>query len=977
MADLQVLDLNEVEDIDDDIRTYISAQMLIIKDQYPDLPSDWPGIDAVDSLVQLAHGLFIWAAVACSYIQAYQPARRIQTLLSSPSVLGLAEDSLNNLYAMAIRDAGPWHTDDFAKDMHDLLAVIIISQNPQTLRGLQDMMGIDDVRASDLVSRLQSILKKDEDGLIRALHPSVRNYLVGSPRCDPGSAWFLDEEAEHIVMAMRCIKHLNKTLKRNMMSVSDPAADPQSLLPLPDAMAYACVSWVYHVCRVELTAEFATTIHGFLSQHFLHWVEALSILGQSRNAIRWLDQLQAKFCECTGFDSSLNILLYDGWRFVKAFCNTIETNPSLVYETVLNFCPKNTSISGMFDGSAAYTVVSGCLQDWSPSVMILSGSTPVQSLMISKSGDAVVASYLNSSSKVWNTSTGTETLLIPEGRSTISTLISSDGKRLIEAMYLGSICLWDVNAQTNVATFHVRDVGITHKTALFCVALAADDCTIVCGFEDGMVQIWNVQSQLPLTPLLPGHDDTVNSVAFSHDQKMIVSGSEDHTLRIWSPTGVHQRTLQGHTDAVHAVTFSPDDSKIASASSDETMKIWDALSGVLLLICRHSPGEWVLAVKFTHSGHRVATGSSHCNIRIWDCESGQEVISPLSLHRHHVRSLVFSPDDNTIFSGSDDSHVRIWSLANKRPHRSSQPRHTNYVTCVALAHDRTHFASASTDGSLIVWDMDGKASMSSSVGHSASISSIDFCPNGKILASGSEDGTVRLWDVVSGRFHDPPLKHSEKVVSVKFSTSGLKLATVTTNQLTLWSTLDENLFLGPFLHPGGRCQAVAFSHDGAHVATFYDYTASETEDNYNPSEAQLGLGITIRDANNGCILLEKNIDTVIDGTELHSVVIEYAANGRYLVVWYGLSITAPDDIMTRAFDAVTGEELLYEPGTSALPEFNKPVGINTQIRRNGKKAVDMPLDQDYMAEILCWESKEDMIVIGTRSGDAYCITFDD
>ncbi|RME33147.1 MAG: serine/threonine protein kinase, partial [Thermoflexia bacterium] len=79
---------------------------------------------------------------------------------------------------------------------------------------------------------------------------------------------------------------------------------------------------------------------------------------------------------------------------------------------------------------------------------------------------------------------------------------------------------------------------------------------------------------------LEGHTGPVYAVAVSPDGRFIVSGSWDHTVRVWeAETGNLLRSLEGHTDRVTAVAVSPDGLTLLSASDDRTLRAWDLESG--------------------------------------------------------------------------------------------------------------------------------------------------------------------------------------------------------------------------------------------------------------------------------------------------------------------------------------------------------------------------------------------------------------
>jgi WD40 repeat protein len=76
---------------------------------------------------------------------------------------------------------------------------------------------------------------------------------------------------------------------------------------------------------------------------------------------------------------------------------------------------------------------------------------------------------------------------------------------------------------------------------------------------------------------LRGHSRIVGSISLCPDERFIVSGSTDKTVRVWEvATGQQVRVLEGHTQGVPSVAWSPDGQYIVSGSWDKLARVWEA-----------------------------------------------------------------------------------------------------------------------------------------------------------------------------------------------------------------------------------------------------------------------------------------------------------------------------------------------------------------------------------------------------------------
>jgi tetratricopeptide (TPR) repeat protein len=192
-------------------------------------------------------------------------------------------------------------------------------------------------------------------------------------------------------------------------------------------------------------------------------------------------------------------------------------------------------------------------------------------------------------------------------------------------------------------------------------------------------------------------------VAFSPDGKAVLTGSWDHTARLWdAATGRPIGSPMPHRSLVVAVAFSPDGKAVLTGSWDHTARLWDAATG--RPIGPPMPHRSVInAVAFSPDGKAVLTGSEDHTARLWDAATGRPLGPPL-WHQRMIGAVAFSPDGKTVLTGSTDNTARLWDAATGRP-IGPPLRHEGWVDEVAFSPDGKTVLTASLDNTARLWDV--------------------------------------------------------------------------------------------------------------------------------------------------------------------------------------------------------------------------------------------------------------------------------
>ena len=293
---------------------------------------------------------------------------------------------------------------------------------------------------------------------------------------------------------------------------------------------------------------------------------------------------------------------------------------------------------------------------------------------------------------------------------------------------------------------------VPHSQVVNSIAFSSNGALILSGSKDGKLKLWEASTG-QLIRTMRGHTDGVAAVAFSPDGKWALSGGADSGVKLWDiTTGEFIRHFYGHTKAVTAVAFAPDGKRIASASYDNTVVVWDALAGNRLFTFRGHVGS-VTAVAFSPDGTRILSGASNNlyphrddnSAKLWDATTGRIIQS--FQHADAIASVSFSPDGTRVLTGSNDKTMKLWDAASGRLLRSFGG-YSYEVYSVAFSADGADVLSANLDGIKLYEAASGR---SKRVFEADSVKSSAISPDGTRLVTGAFDGAVKLWDLGSGK----------------------------------------------------------------------------------------------------------------------------------------------------------------------------------------------------------------------------------
>jgi WD40 repeat protein len=333
--------------------------------------------------------------------------------------------------------------------------------------------------------------------------------------------------------------------------------------------------------------------------------------------------------------------------------------------------------------------------------------------------------------------------------------------------------------------------------------------------------------------VLSGHTSWARSLNFSPDGTLLVSGSNDETLKLWDvQTGGIVKTFHGHTNHVYSTSISPNCITIASGSRDKTIRLWNIQTGECCCIIEQQ--GYVEHISFSPTNPEHPMFVSNDVVQWWDV-SGYKIgpayngsYAALSLDGTHFalcggmvttvqnsdsRAIVakcptefdsqcccFSPNGRLVAIAAGTT-AYIWDITGSHPCLiETFIVHAGYITSLTFSSSSS-LISASDNRSVKFWQIgaslaDPVASGPNSIlSGSAPIISVSLQAESGIYITYDSNGVVRVWDISTG-LHKASFQTPAKdglLINARMIDGRLVVVWLREGKIYIWDTKKDKL----------------------------------------------------------------------------------------------------------------------------------------------------------------------------------------
>lgn len=411
---------------------------------------------------------------------------------------------------------------------------------------------------------------------------------------------------------------------------------------------------------------------------------------------------------------------------------------------------------------------------------------------------------------------------------------NSNSRELAVTEYLSGVRFWSIEDQNENDFFEdFRVISVIHSPE-----------GIVSTNWDGTIKFWHLfNNEWRVNSSWKGHSAPVWNASFSPDKKMLVSVSNDKTIKLWNLEGIKPPSFSpsNHSATLGDISLSPDGQTIATVTptnvtGDGSIKLWNLNGNLrpehfqkvslfseitfspdgkylvssfrnLVQLWNINSGESKTLIKqklsirdkrndfgrasFSSDGKTIAVGREDGTVKLLHLD-GTEITTL----KGGSKLVSYSPNGKIIASASSNNTVKLWSTDGKElPPLVGSPYP---ITSLSFSPDSKTLVAGNQNGNILIWSLTGKL-LHTLQGHNSAVSGLTFRPDSKIFASASgngsneDDGTIKFWSV-DGREIKTFKTESSSVSSINFSPDGKMLVWANGVEVIMWN-LDLDYLL--------------------------------------------------------------------------------------------------------------------------------------------------------------------------------------
>ncbi|XP_006766076.1 PREDICTED: striatin-3 isoform X1 [Myotis davidii] len=313
--------------------------------------------------------------------------------------------------------------------------------------------------------------------------------------------------------------------------------------------------------------------------------------------------------------------------------------------------------------------------------------------------------------------------------------------------------------------------------------------SFIMGSDDVLLSVLGLGDLADLT--------VTNDADYSYD----LPANKDAFRKTWNP----KYTLRSHFDGVRALAFHPVEPVLVTASEDHTLKLWNlqktvpakksaSLDVEPIYTFRAHIGP-VLSLAISSNGEQCFSGGIDATIQWWNMPSPNvdpyDTYEPnvlagtLVAHTDAVWGLAYSGIKNQLLSCSADGTVRLWKPQEKLPcictyngnKEHGIPTSVDFIGC-----DPAHMVTSFNTGSTVIYDLETSQSLvmlssqiDSDLQSSNHINRVVSHPTLPVTITAHEDRHIKFFDNKTGKMIHSMVAHLDAVTSLAVDPNGIYL----------------------------------------------------------------------------------------------------------------------------------------------------------------------------------------------------------